>query len=134
MRITGVNLEAIDPIEAKLLDDFSEVKVLMVEANITKIHIKVNIKLTIIKAITTKVIMVNTTTHREAIIRIIIMDNLEAEAMVMVEVITMDVVVAGQIIKVITTINTISIMVMIMTISLHNPISCNCAIIHVVHL
>ena len=27
MRITEVNLEAIDPIEAKLLDDFSEVKI-----------------------------------------------------------------------------------------------------------
>ena len=41
MRITEVNLEAIDPIEAKLLDDFSEVKILVVEANTTKIHINV---------------------------------------------------------------------------------------------
>ena len=73
MRITEVNLEAIDPIEAKLLDDFSEVKICMVEANVTKIHIKVNTKVTIIKAITTKVLMVNTTTHIEAIIRVIIM-------------------------------------------------------------
>ena len=105
MRITEVNLEAIDPTEAKLLDDFSVVKIPMVEANVTKIHIKVNTKLTIIKAITTKVIMVNTTTHGEAIIRIIIMANLEAEAMVMVEVITTDMVTAGLIIKVITTTN-----------------------------
>ena len=120
MRITEVNLEAIDPLEAKLLDDFSEVKILVVEANVTKIHIKVNTKVTIIKAITTKVLVVNTTTHIVAIIRIIIMAILEAEGMVMVEVITVDVVMAGLIIEVITTINTISIIVMIMTISLSN--------------
>ena len=122
MRITEVNLEAIDPIEAKLLDNFSEVKILMVEANITKIHIKVNTKVTIIKAITTKVIMANTTTHVEAIIRVIIMANLEAEAVVMVELITVDAVTAGLIIKVITTTNTISIMVMIMTITPPNTV------------
>ena len=120
MRITEVNLEAVDPIEAKLLENFSEVKILMVEANITKIHIKFNIKVTIIKAITTKVIMVNTTTHIEAIIRIIIMAKLEAEAMVMVKVITMDTIMAGLIIEVITTTNIISIMVMKMTTSLSN--------------
>ena len=120
MRITEVNLEAIDPIEAKLLDDFSEVKILMVEVNVTKIHIKVNTKVTIIKAITTKVFMVNTTTHVEAIIRVIIVATLEAEALVMEELITMDAVMAGLIIKVITTTNTISIMFMIMTTSLSN--------------
>ena len=48
------------------------------------------------------------------------MANLEAEAMVMVEVITVDVVMAGLIIEVITTTNTISIMVMMMTTSLIN--------------
>ena len=117
MRIAEVNLEVIDPIEAKLLDDFSEV---MVEVNITRIHIKVNTKVTIIKAITTKVIMVNITTHTEVIIRIIIMANLEAEAVVVVELITMDAVAEGLIIKVIITTNTISIMVMIMTTSLSN--------------
>ena len=62
--------------------------------------------------------MVDTTTYIEAIIRVIIMTNLEAEAMVMVEVITMDMVTAGPIIEVITTINTINIMVMIMATSL----------------
>ena len=120
MRITEVNLEAIDPIEVKLLDDFSEVKILLVEANVTKIYTKVNTKVTIIKAITAKVVMVNTTTHIEAIIKVIIMANLEAEAMVVVELITMDVVTAGLIIEVITTTNTSSIMVMIMTASLSN--------------
>ena len=33
MRIIEVNPEAIDLIEAKILDDFSEVKILMVEVN-----------------------------------------------------------------------------------------------------
>ena len=92
----------------------------MVEANATQIHIKVNIKVTIIKAITTKVLEINTTTHIEAIIKVIIMANLEAEAVVVVELITMDMVVAGLIIKVIAITNTISIMVMIMTTSLSN--------------
>ena len=66
MSITEVNPEAIDPIEAKLLEDFSEVKILVVEANARKIHIKANTKVTIIKTITTMVLMVNTTTHVEA--------------------------------------------------------------------
>ena len=120
MRTTEVNPEAVDPKEANILGDFSEVKILMAEANIPKTHIKVNIKVTIIKTITTKAIMVYTTTHIEAIIRAVIMANLEAEAMVMVEVITVDVVTAGLIIEAIITINTISIMVMMMTTSLIN--------------
>ena len=120
MGITKVNLKAVDSIETKLLDDFSEVKTHVVEANVTKIHIKVNTKVKIIKAITTKVIVVNTTTHIEAIIRVIIMANLEAEGVAVVALITMAAVTAGLIIEVITTTNTISIMVMIMTTSLSN--------------
>ena len=120
MRITEVNPEAIDLIEANILDDFSEVKICVVEANIPKTHTKVNIKVTIIKVITTKATMVYTTTHIEAINRVTIMANLEAEAMVMAEVIIMDAVTAGLIIKAITTINTISIMVMMMITSLIN--------------
>ena len=50
------------------------------------------------------------------------MANLKAEAMVVVEVITMDEVTAGLIIEAITTINTVSIMVMMMTTSLINII------------
>ena len=60
------------------------------------------------------------TTHVGAINRVTIMANLEAEAMVMVEVITMDAVMTGLIIEAITTINTISILVMMMTTSLIN--------------
>ena len=120
MRITEVNAEAVDLIEANILNDFSEVKIFMVEANILKIHTKVNIKVTIIKVITTKAVVVYTTTHIETINRVTIMANLEAEAMVMVEVITVDAVTAGLIIEAITIINTISIMVIMMIISLIN--------------
>ena len=122
MRITEVNPEAIDLIEANILDDFSEVKFLMVEANVPKTHTKVNIKVTIIKVITTKATVVYTATHIEAIKRVIILANLEAEALVTVEVITMDAVMAGLIIEAITTINTISIIVMMMTTSLINMV------------
>ena len=118
MRITEVNPEAIDLIEANILDNFSEVKILMVEANVLKTHTKVNIKVTIIKVITTKVIMVHTITHIDAINRVTIMVNLEAEAVFKAEVITTDVVMAGLIIMAITTINTISIRVMMMITSL----------------
>ena len=114
MRIIEVNPEAIDLIEANIWDDFSEVKIHVVEANTLKTHTKANIRVTIIKVIITKAIVVYTTTHIEAINRVTIMANLEAEAVVVAEVITADVVVVGLIIEAITTINTISIMVMMM--------------------
>ena len=120
MRITEVNPEAADLIEANILDNFSEVKILMIEANVLKTHTKVNIKVTIIKVIIAKATVVYTTTHTEAINRVTIMANLEAEAMVVVEVITIDEVAAGPIIEAIPTINTISIMVMMMITSLIN--------------
>ena len=115
MRIIEVNIEAIDLIEAKILDDFSEVKIHMVEVNPVKIHTKANIRITITKVIITKAIMVYIITHIEIINKVIIMANLEAEAMVLAEIITMDVVTVGPIIEAITTINTISIMVMMMS-------------------
>ena len=115
MRIIEVNPEAIDLIEAKILDDFSEVKIHVVEVNALKIHTKDNIRVIIIKVIITKAIVVYITTHIEIINRVTIMANLEAEAMVVAEVITMDVVMVGLIIEAITTINTISIMVMMMS-------------------
>ena len=64
--------------------------------------------------------MVYTTTHIEAINRVTIMANLEAEPMVAVEVITVDAVTAGLIIQAITIINTITIIVMMMTTRLIN--------------
>ena len=120
IRITEVNPEAIDLIEANILDAFSEVKILMVEAKVLKTHTKVNITVTIIKVITTKANVVYTIIHVKAINRVTIMANLEAEATVMVEVITMDAVAAGLIIEAITTISTISVMVMMMITSLIN--------------
>ena len=75
MRITEVNPEAVDFIEANILDDFSEVKFHVVEVNILNTHTKVNIKVTIIKVITTKATVVCTTIHVEAINRVTIMAN-----------------------------------------------------------
>ena len=115
MRITEVNPEAIDLTEARILVDFSEVKICMVEVNAVKTHTKANIRVIAIKAIITKAILVYTITHIETFNKVIIMANLKAEAMVMAEVITVDVVMVGLIIKAITTTNTISIMVMMMS-------------------
>ena len=56
--------------------------------------------------------MVYIATHAEITNKVTIMANLEAEAVVVAEVITVDVIMAGLIIEAITTISTISIMVM----------------------
>ena len=114
MRIIEVNPEAIDLAEAKILINFSEVKIHMVEVNTVRTHTKANIR-TAIKVIITKAIVVYIITHTEIINKVIIMANLEAEAMVMAKVITMDVVTVGLIIEAITATNTISIMVMMMS-------------------
>ena len=71
----------------------------MAEANRTKTHIKANIKVTLIKAVPTNVIVVSITTHVEDIIKVIVTANLEAEAMAMVKVITIAVAMAGPIIE-----------------------------------
>ena len=87
----------------------------MAEVNAIKIHTKANIKTMVTKAITTKAIKVYIITHIEISKRVIIMANLEAEAMVMAEVIIVATVAAGPIIEVTLTTNTISIMVMMMS-------------------
>ena len=115
MRTMEVNLEAIDPIEAKILVDFSEVKIHMAEVNTIKICTKVNIRVTATKVIITKAIMVYITTHTEITNKVTITANLEAEAVVIAEVITVDIFIVGIIIEAITTTNTISIMVMMMS-------------------
>ena len=115
MRTIEVNQEAIDLIEAKIQDKFSEVKIHVVEVNAVKTHTKANIRVTITKVIITKAVVVYIITQVEIINKVIIMANLEGEAMVVVEVITMDVVAVGPIIEAITTTNTISIMVMMMS-------------------
>ena len=114
-RIIEVNLEDVDLTEAKIQVEFLEVKICMVEVNAIKIHTKAKIKTIAIKVIITKVIEVYIITHAEISNRAIIMANLEAEAMVMAEVITVDAVTVGPIIEVTTTTNTISIMVIMMS-------------------
>ena len=115
MRIIEVNLEAIDFTEAKILVDFSEVKICVVEVNTVKTHTKANIRVTATKVIITKAIMVYIITHVETTNKVIIMAYLEAEAVVMAEVIFTDAVMIGLIIEAITTTSTISIMVMMMS-------------------
>ena len=87
----------------------------MAEVNAIKMHTKANIKTVVIKAIITRATEVYIITHVEISSRIIIMANLEAEAMVMAEVITMVTVTACPTIKEILTTNTISIKVMMMS-------------------
>ena len=115
MRIIEVNLEDVDITEDKIQVNFSEVKIHMAEINAIKMHTKANIKTMVIKAIITKVIEVYIITHIETSNRVIIMANLEAEAMVMAEVITMAKAMAGPIIEVILITNTIIIMAMMMS-------------------
>ena len=88
MRTIEVNPEAKDLTEAKILVDFSEVKIHMVEVSTVKTHPKANIRVIAIKVIITKAIVVYIITHIEIFNKAIIMVNLEAEAMVMAEVIT----------------------------------------------
>ena len=115
MQIIEVNLEDVGLTEDKIQANFSEVKICEVEVNGIKIHTKANIKITVIKVIITKVIEVHIITHTETSSRVIIMANLEAKAMVMAEEITMTMAMAGPIIEVMLTTNTISIMVMMMS-------------------
>ena len=112
MKIIEVNLEDVDLTEAKIQVISSEVKVYVAVVDVIKIHTKANIKTIAIKVIITKAIEVYIITHVE-IVMAIIMANLEA--MVIAEVITMAVAVAGPIIEAILTTNTISIMVMMMS-------------------
>ena len=115
MRIIEANLEDIDPTEAKIQVNSSEAKICVAEVNEIRIHTKANIKTMAIKAIITKAIEVFIITHAEIFNRVIIMANLEAEAMAEAEAIIMAMVMAGPIIEVILTTNTISIMVMMMS-------------------
>ena len=96
----------------------------MAEVNAIKIYTKANIKTMVIKAIITKVIKVYITTHVETSNRVIIKVNLETEAVVMAEVITIAIATAGPIIEVILITNTISIMVMMLNTRQINMVHC----------
>ena len=107
MRIIEVNSEVVDPIEAKIQVIYSEAKTFMAEANEIKIHTKANIKMMAIKAIITRAIKDFIITHVETSLRVEAMPEAEATIMAMVTV--------GPIIEAMPTINTISIMVMMVS-------------------
>ena len=115
MSIIEVNPEGIDPIEAKIQVVSSEAKIFMAEPNEIKIHTKANIKMTAIKAIITRAIEDFIITHVEISLRVIAMAIPEAKAMAKAEAIIAAVVTVGPIIEIMLTINTISIMVMMMS-------------------
>ena len=110
-----VNIEDVDPIEAKILVDSLEATIRMAEVNEIRIHTKANINTTAIKAIITREIEDSIITHAEIFLRVIATPNLEVEAMAEAEAIIAAVVAVGLIIKVMLTITTISIMVMMMS-------------------
>ena len=110
-KIMEVHLEAKGNKEIKILVDLTEVKIPEAKAKGIKIHTKANIKATIIKAMHIKLTAVSIITHAEDIIKVIVMANLEAEALVEVEEIIVAVAMAGPILKVVTNTNTISIIV-----------------------
>ena len=115
MRIIEVNPEAVDPIEAKIQDVPLEAKISLVEVKETRKHTKANIKMMAIKAIITRVIEDFIIIHVEIFLKVIAMDNLEAEAMAEAEAIMAAVVAVGPIIEAMLIINIISIMVMMMS-------------------
>ena len=115
MRIIEVNSEVIDPIEAKIQIISSEAKTFMAEANEIKIHTKANIRMMAIKAIITRAIKDFIITHVEISPRVIAMAVPEAEAVAKAEAIIAAMVMVGPIIEAMPTINTISIMVMMMS-------------------
>ena len=115
MRIIEVNPEVIDHIEAKIQDIPLEAKISMAEVKEIRTHTKANIKMMAIKAIITRVIEDFIIIHIGISLKVITMDNLEAEAMVEAEAITVVMVMVGLIIEAMQIINIISIMVMMMS-------------------
>ena len=99
MRIIGVNPEVADPIEDKIQDIPLEVKIFTVEVKEIRIHTKVNIKMTAIKATITRVIEDSIIPHAEIFLKVIVMVNQEEEAMAMAEAITKVMVTVGPIIN-----------------------------------
>ena len=105
MRTIEVNLEVVDPTEAKIQVDSLEASICMAEVN----EIRNNTKAIISRAIEDFII-----THTEIFLWVIATANLEAEAMAEAETIITAVVAAGLIIELVLTTNTISIMAMMM--------------------
>ena len=120
-RIIEVNPEDVDPIEAKIQVDSLEATIHVAEVNKIRTHTKANIKTIAIRATITRAIEDFIITHAETFLRVIVMSNLEVEAMAEAEAIIAAVVAVGPIIKVMLTINTISIMVTMMSTDQYGP-------------
>ena len=123
MRIIEVNLEAVDPIEAKIQDVPLEAKIFVAEVKEIRTHTKTNTKMMAIKAIITRVIEDFIIIHVELSLKVLTMDNLEVEAVAKAEAIIMAVVMVGLIIEAMLIIN-ISIMVMMMSTRQTNTVHC----------
>ena len=113
LRIIEANLENVDPTEVKIQVVSSEAKIFVAEVNEIKTHTKANIKMTAIKAIITRAIEDSIITHVEISLKVIATAILEVEAEA--EAIIMVVVAVGPIIEVMLIINTISIIVMMIS-------------------
>ena len=92
-----------------------EATICMAEVNEIRAYTRANIKMIAIRATITRAIKDFIITHVEIFLRVIAMAILEVEAMAKVEAIIAAVVTVGPIIEVMLTINTISIMVMMMS-------------------
>ena len=114
-RIIEVNPEDVDPIEAKIQVNSLEATIHVAEVNEIRTHTRVNIKIIAIKATITRAIKDFIITQAEIFLRVIATANLEVETVTKAEAIIVAMVVVGLIIKVMLTINTISIMVMMMS-------------------
>ena len=75
MRIIGASPEVIDPIEDKIQEVPLEVKISMAEVNEIRTHTKAIIKMTVIKAIITRVIEDSIIIHIEISLKVIVMVN-----------------------------------------------------------
>ena len=115
MRIIEASPEVIDPIGDKIQDIPLEVGISVAEVKEIRTHTKAIIKMTVIKAIITRVIKDSIIIHIEISLKVIVMVNQEAEAMAVAEAITVVMVVVGPIIKAMLIINIISIMFMMMS-------------------
>ena len=115
MRIIGASPEVLDPIEDKIQDVPLQVKISMAEVKEIRTHTKANIKMTVIKAVITRVIEDFIIIHAEISLKVIAMVNQEAEAVFVAEAITTVMVVVGLIIEAMLIINIISIMFMMMS-------------------
>ena len=114
-RIIKVNPEDIDPREAKVQVNSLEATIHVAEVNKIRIHTRANIKMIAIRATIMRAIEDFIITHAGIFLMVIAMATLEVEAVAEAEVIITAMVVVGLIVEVMLAINTISIMVMMIS-------------------